>query len=229
MDLEHDHPEGLTLAEAARRFCDNTIHEAIAAAEAEAARFEAMDRKDPPGSRPDTQRALLKVIAYQEAGRLQDQLREELHRRLRLGELVATARERPIGPRGEVAAAAWAHLYPHMNDDTARDGMGALVLFQVRIAEPADPSAAAAQVEPAPPAVTGHAGPKPRSLSTIRAWYLLRVAEWSPAYPAPGEAKDLAAAKQHYGVSVPRAQLRAIRRELAPAAWKKPGARRPPR
>lgn len=131
--MKHDHPIGLTLAEGARGSCDSTILEALAAAEAEAARFEAMDLL--PG-RHDTHRGMLKSAAYFEAEHQRCQLQDDLRRRLLRGELVATARERPTGPRGEVAAEAWAHLYPHMNDDTARDGMGVLALYEVRIAPP---------------------------------------------------------------------------------------------
>jgi hypothetical protein len=169
--------------------------------------------------------ANLRRIADEERSTLLDDLR----RRLQRGDLVATARERPTGPRIAVAAEAWQYLYPHFADDTARDGLGAVVLFQVRIAEAAPPQASLAQ-DAIPPAVTVHADPKPvYSLSTLRAWYLLRRSSWPATEQPPSEADDLAAASQHFGVKVSRDPFRAIRREMAPAAWKKSGPRKPPK
>lgn len=224
--MKHDHPIGLTLAEGARRSCDTAILEALAAAEAEAARFEAMDLL--PG-RQDTHRGMLKSAAYFEAEYQRCQLLDDLRRRLQRGELVATARERPTGPRIEVAAESWQYLCPHFADDTARDGLGAMVLFQVRVAEAAPAQVSLAQ-DAMPPAITVHADPKPvYSLSSLRAWYLLRRSSWPATEQPPSEADDLAAASQHFGVKVSRDPFRAIRHEMAPAAWKKSGPRKPPK
>ncbi len=217
---------GLTLAEGARRSCDSTILDALAAALAEAARFEAMDLL--PG-RQDVHRGMLKSGAYFEAEYQRCQLLEDLRRRLQRGDLVATARERPTGPRIEVAAESWQYLCPHFADDTARDGMGAVVLFQVRIAEVALAQVSLAR-DAMPPAVTVNAEPRPvYSLATLRAWYILRRSSWPATEPPPGEAEDIAAATLHFGVKVSRDPFRAIRREMAPAAWKKSGPRKPPK
>jgi hypothetical protein len=169
--MKHDQLIGLTLAEGARRNCDSRIVEALAAAEAEAARLEALDQV--PG-RQDSRRGMLKAGAYCDAEHHRCQLLDDLRRRLECGELMATARERPTGPRVGVAASAWQYLHPHFADDTARDGLGAAVLFQVRIvdaaqapASPADPAA------PAAPAVIGEPTPV-YTLQTLRGWYLLR-------------------------------------------------------
>jgi len=222
--MKHDHPIGLPLAEGARRSCDSTILEALAAAEAEAARFEAMDLL--PG-RQDTHRGMLKSAAYFEAEYQRCQLLDDLRRRLQRGDLVATARERPTGPRIEVAAESWQYLCPHFADDTARDGLGAVVLFQVRVAEAAPAQVSLAQ-DAMPPAVTVHADPKPvYSLATLRSWYILRRGSWPATAPPPSEPEDIAAASSHFGVKIPRDPFRAIRREMAPAAWKKPGPRKP--
>jgi hypothetical protein len=224
--MKHDHPVGLTLAEGARRSCETAIVDALAAAEVDAARFEAMDLL--PG-RHDTHRGLLKSAAYYEIEYQRCQLLLNLRGRLLRGEVVATARERPTGPRIEVAADAWQYLCPHFADDTARDGMGAVVLFQVRVAEAA-PAQASLAKDAMPPAITVHADPKPvYSLSTLRAWYMLRRSSWPATELPPSEADDLAAASQHFGVNVSRDPFRAIRREMAPAAWKKSGPRKPPR
>ena len=196
--MKHDYPIGQTLAEGARRSCDTAILEALAAAEAEAARFEAMDLL--PG-RQDTHRGMLKSAAYFEAEYQRCQLLDDLRRRLQRGDLVATARERPTGPRIEVAAESWQYLCPHFAADTARDGLGAVVLFQVRIAEAAPAQVSLAQ-DAVPPAVTAHADPKPvYSLSTLRAWYMLRRSSWPATEQPPSEADDLAAASQHFGVN----------------------------
>lgn len=217
--MKHDHQVGLTLAEGARRSCDTGIVEALAAAEAEAARFEAMDLL--PG-RHDTHRGMLKSAAYFEAEYQRCQLLVDLRRRLLCGDLVATARERPTGPRIIVAAESWQYLCPHFADDTARDGLGAVVLFQVRIAE------AAPAPDAMPPAVMVHADPKPvYSMATLRSWYILRRGSWPSTERPPSEPEDIAAASSHFGVKVPRDPFRAIRREMAPAEWKKPGPRKP--
>jgi hypothetical protein len=222
--MKHDHPIGLTLAEGARRSCDTAILEALAAAEAEAARFEAMDLL--PG-RQDTHRGMLKSAAYFEAEYQRCQLLDDLRRRLQRGDLVATARERPTGPRIEVAAESWQYLCPHFADDTARDGLGAVVLFQVRVAEAAPAQVSLAQ-DAMPPAVMAPTDPKPvYSLATLRSWYILRRGSWPATAPPPSEPEDIAAASSHFGVKIPRDPFRAIRREMAPAAWKKPGPRKP--
>jgi len=178
--MKHDHPIGLTLAEGARRSCDTAIVEALAAAEAEAARFEAMDLL--PG-RQDPHRGMLKSAAYFEAEYQRCQLLDDLRRRLQRGDLVATARERPTGPRIEVAAESWQYLSPHFADDTARDGLGAVVLFHVRISEVTSAQVSLEQDAMAP-TVTSHADPKPvYSLATLRSWYILRRAlyRWGDA------------------------------------------------
>jgi len=225
-NMKHDHPIGLTLAEGARRSCDSTILDALAAALAEAARFEAMDLL--PG-RQDVHRGMLKSGAYFEAEYQRCQLLDDLRCRLLRGELVAMARERPTGPRITVAAEAWQYVCPHFADDTARDGMGAVVLFQVRIAEAAPSQVSQAQ-DVMPPAVKAQGDPKPvYSLGTLRAWYILRRSCWPATELPPSEAEDIAAATLHFGVKVSRDPFRAIRREMAPAAWKKSGPRKPPK
>jgi hypothetical protein len=224
--MKHDNQVGLTLVEGARRSCDSGIVEALAAAEAEAARFEAMDLL--PG-RHDTHRGMLKSAAYFEAEYQRCQLLVDLRRQLLRGDLVATARERPTGPRIIVAGESWQYLCPHFADDTARDGLGAVVLFQVRIAEAA-PAQVSVAPDATPPAATVHADPKPvYSMATLRSWYILRRGSWPSTELPPSEADDLAAASQHFGVKVSRDPFRAIRREMAPAAWKKSGPRKPPK
>ena len=224
--MKHDKQVGLTLVEGARRCCDTATLEALAAAEAEAARFEAMDLL--PG-RQDTHRGMRKSAAYFEAEYQRCQLLDDLRRRLQRGDLIATARERPTGPRIEVAPDAWQYLSPHFADDTARDGLGAVVLFQVRVAEAA-PGQVSLPQDAMPPAVTANADPRPvYSVGTLRAWYMLRRSSWPATEQPPSEADDLAAASQHFGVKVSRDPFRAIRREMAPAAWKKSGPRKPPK
>jgi hypothetical protein len=170
---------------------------------------------------------MLKSGAYFEAEYQRCQLLDDLRRRLLRGELVATARERPTGPRIAVAAEAWQYLYPHFANDTARDGMGAVMLFQVRISG-AGPAQVNLEQATTPPTVTLTAEPKPvYSVKALRSWYLLRSNSWPATAPPPSEADDLAAASQHFGVKVSRDPFRAIRREMAPAAWKKSGPRKP--
>lgn len=128
--MKHQDAAGLTLGEAARAHGDPDTIALLVTAETEAARLEAMDA-DPRTL--TNRRALLKVAAYREAEYQRCQLHDALRHRLREGDLIATARERPAGPRIDVPAAAWRHLSPAFEDSSARDGMGQVVLYDVRI------------------------------------------------------------------------------------------------
>jgi hypothetical protein len=220
--LDHGHPFELKLGEAAHRFGDSGIVAALTAAEAEAARMEALDHEMGP---PDARRGLLKLGAYYEADHQRWQLVADMQQRLLRGELVATARERPAGPRIDVSAEAWLHLHPHFADNTARDGMDALALYDVRVTLAEAASAISRdEIAAVAPVVAGEPSPV-YSVAGLRAWYMLRCRTWPATHPAPSEADDLAAAAAHFGMAVPRDPFRTIRRELAPAKWKKPGPR----
>jgi hypothetical protein len=224
--MNHQDSAGLALAEAARAHGDPDTVALLVAAQTEAARLEAMDA-DPRTI--TNRRALLKVAAYREAEYQLCQLRGALRHRLWEGDLIATARERPAGPRIDVPAAAWRHLSPALEDSSARDGMGQLALYDVRIvlAGPAAPTTM--RVPDAAPALRAEAQPAPvYSLAVLRSWYRLRCAGWPATQPPPSEPEDRSAASRHFGRTIPRSALRAIRRELAPAHWLKPGPRKPP-
>lgn len=128
--MKHQDAAGLALAEAARAHGDPDTVALLVAAQTEAARLEALDA-DPRTL--TNRRALLKVAAYREAEYQLCQLRDALRHRLREGDLIATARERPAGPRIDVPAAAWRHLSPAFEDSSARDGMGQIALYDVRV------------------------------------------------------------------------------------------------
>ncbi len=224
--MKHQDAAGLTLTEAARAHGDPDSVALLVAAEAEAARLEALDIEQ---GLPDPRRNVLKILAYREAEYQRCQLRDALRHRLREGDLIATARERPAGPRIDVPAAAWRHLSPAFENSSARDGMGQVALYDVRIvlAGPAAPttippadaaSALCREAEPAPV----------YSLAVLRSWYRLRCAGWPATQPPPSEPEDRSAASRHFGRTIPRSALRAIRCELAPAHWLKPGPRKPP-
>ncbi len=221
---------GLTFWEGARRYGDSDILAALAAAEAEAARLEALDYQTTPY---DTRHHLLKRGAYSEADFHRCQLLLDLRRRLQQGELMATAREHPTAAPVAIAPGIWATLSPHFEDNTCRDGFGAVVLYDARItiAEPEEGRAAEPESAPEAPVPMGsvtRAEPTPvYSLVALRSWYRLRAASWPASQPPPSEADDLAAATMHFNVAIPRDRFRAIRRELAPDAWKKPGPRQP--
>ena len=62
----------------------------------------------------------------------------------------------------------------------------------------------------------------------LRAAYLLRVARWNAAdrhYRAPSFDDDWRWAGKQFAGQVPRAVVEAIRKDLAPKKWKKPGPR----
>ena len=224
--MRHQDAAGLALADAARAHGDPDTVALLVAAEAEAARLEAMDIEQ---GLPDPRRNVLKISAYREAEYQRYQLRDALRHRLREGDLIATARERPAGPRIDVPAAAWRHLSPAFEDSSARDGMGQVVLYDVRVvlSGPAAPTTIprpAAALTPRP-----EAEPAPvYSLAVLRSWYRLRCAGWPATQPPPSEPEDRAAASRHFGKTIPRSAIRAIRRELASTQWRKPGPRKPP-
>jgi hypothetical protein len=128
--MKHQDAAGLTLGEAARAHGDPDTIALLVTAETEAARLEAMDIEQ---GLPDPHRNVLKISAYREAEYQRCQLRDALRNRLREGDLIATARERPAGPRIDVPAAAWRHLSPAFEDSSARDGMGQIALYDVRV------------------------------------------------------------------------------------------------
>jgi hypothetical protein len=157
-------------------------------------------------------------------------LTDELHRQLRDGELIATARERPVGPRIDVPTAAWRYVTPVFGDSSASDGTGQIAIYDVRVAIAGldAPAAVLAQALAASTRTDGELAPV-YSLAVLRSWYRLRCAGWPATQLPPSEAEDRRAASKHFGRAIPRSALRAIRRELAPAHWLKPGPRKAPR
>jgi hypothetical protein len=59
-----------------------------------------------------------------------------------------------------------------------------------------------------------------------RAWFRLFVDRWPEDQPPPNEAECWTAMQEYFDWDVPRAALRAIRRELAPASWLVRGRRK---
>jgi hypothetical protein len=103
-------------------------------------------------------------------------------------------------------------------------------LVAVRVEAIAAPPAAAAASAPAERPTPRPADGEPRpvySEAALRAWYRLRCHTWNASQPPPSEDDDRAAAAAHFGIAMPRDPFRAIRRELAPEGWRKPGPRRP--
>jgi len=103
----------------------------------------------------------------------------------------------------------------------APDGGGAVE--EAFIAPPAPIARSAVEDDlPAPP-------PAPMrqrySDQAAREWFGRRVGRWPPDAAAPTEKDDLLAAKGEFD-SVPRDKFRAIRREIVPGSWRKPGPRK---
>lgn len=189
------------------------------------------------------------AAARKAADAARDRLPRLFAERMQKGDLLAYAVNMAAGvhaPPTLIQPHLWGVAKPHFGFDKPTYGLGrrsytmpppeagsvsglpgGARLYAVRIthAPPAGPSA---PVEPAPAAGTALADPKlVCSLAALRYWYASRRSSWPPAYPAPGEAADIAAASQHFGVKVSRDTIRAIRRELAPPHWKKSGPRKP--
>lgn len=66
----------------------------------------------------------------------------------------------------------------------------------------------------------------PYSEAKLRVWYEERVTTWPQDAPGPSRDEDWAAAKLALGDGVPRGAVRSLRRELAPADWKRLGRRK---
>jgi hypothetical protein len=64
------------------------------------------------------------------------------------------------------------------------------------------------------------------SQAKLRAWYEDRVRTWPEGKPGPTEAQDRLAASDALKTKIPRDAIRAVRNELAPADWLKPGPRK---
>ena len=56
-------------------------------------------------------------------------------------------------------------------------------------------------------------------------WFRLRIDGWPKDKPPPSSAECLAAARAHFAGHIPRDAFRAIRREVVPPEWQKPGPR----
>jgi hypothetical protein len=71
-------------------------------------------------------------------------------------------------------------------------------------------------------------GVKPEFSSKLcRAWFVMRVHGWREDRPPPTSAQCLAAAHQYFAGEIPRDLFRAIRGEIVPKSWRKPGPRAP--
>lgn len=78
-----------------------------------------------------------------------------------------------------------------------------------------------------PNVLTGKGPKRTFSVASCRSWFRLFVHDYPKEKPPPNEAECLAAAREYYGVDIPRGVLRQIRRELAPPFWMKKGPRKP--
>jgi hypothetical protein len=119
-------------------------------------------------------------------------------------------------------------------DDAAREwpyfGEVQQPMPKIEPADPARPPSAIPGPEliAAAPIASGTGGEPPPvyTHAALKFWFALRRSTWPRSHPPPSEADDLAAANAHFRRQVPRDPFRAIRRELAPDDWKKPGPRR---
>lgn len=91
-----------------------------------------------------------------------------------------------------------------------------------RTMETGGPPAAPSASSSPPIALSSPAGYSPVRLES---WYAAWVAANEETGHAPSRAEDLAAAKEALGDAVPREAVRALRRQLAPAGWRKQGRR----
>jgi hypothetical protein len=206
-----DPKAGLTLAEAVLHFASED--------DAERHRRLALEWGDPPDTL-DGVEGLTWRLRRTDLHALECRLKSDRLAQLASGELVATALDLGEGihaPRTRVPADLWRILKLDFANNTA--GAHGRQLADVRVFRAEDA-----------PADGGHAGEASRrpyrySLEALRGWYRLRRAAWPPNTPFPSEAEDWADAKADFG-DVPRAAIRAVRRDLAHQDWLKPGRRR---
>ncbi len=86
----------------------------------------------------------------------------------------------------------------------------------------------ASPARPAPSARgTDTAGKPEYAPEGCREWLDGRVENWPKGVPPPSGEECLAAAREHFGCDIPRDEFRAIRREVVPSEWLKPGPRGP--
>jgi hypothetical protein len=100
-------------------------------------------------------------------------------------------------------------------------------LIAVRI-EAADDLRAGAGTRTRPPAEIVRSDAQPRyTLDECRSWLQRRVADWPDSTPPPSRRKCLEAARAYFADPVPRDAFHAVRREVVPHDWQKPGPRGP--
>jgi hypothetical protein len=68
--------------------------------------------------------------------------------------------------------------------------------------------------------------PKPTN-PAVRRWFRDRVSTWPDDQPAPTEAEDQRAIRQHFAPGLTRTEFRTARKQDTPAAWRRQGRRVP--
>jgi hypothetical protein len=63
----------------------------------------------------------------------------------------------------------------------------------------------------------------------LEEWYKTYLAKMSASGLMPSREDDVKAASEHFKTPIPREKIRALRRKLAPDAWRKPGQRPRPK
>jgi hypothetical protein len=149
-----------------------------------------------------------------ELRRLQTDLESRLVRMLASGELIAKgfSNQTPLdGDRRHVNRERWLDLDLDLKESIAT-GPG-IAITQILIFAASGPKAD----EPAKPAAF--------SAAALRRWYLDRIAACDAEGRQPSREDDYRDANAAFG-RVPKRQVEAIRRELAPEAWTKKGRRK---
>jgi hypothetical protein len=138
-----------------------------------------------------------------------------LLQKLITGRLVATghaATDALDEPTRTIAADRWRTLVPDIERSSATGPglvVGGILVFRTR-PKPDAAGAASRQV----------------ARSKLRAWYVRWVQSNLADGKQPSREVELAAAREHFGMSVSRERLRELRRELAPEEWRRLGRRK---
>ena len=164
---------------------------------------------------------------------LWDQLKTAFRTRLRSGELVATGYVKPRklnDSRTAIPADKWQFLVLDFSNGTASgDGLEVVEILIDRAEHASEHETEPEGMgEHIPLGVTPKEKPEPApdrrfSEAAVRNWYEQYVKDHADDERPPSRDDDLAAVRKEYGDGVPRDTMRALRRDLAPAKWKKAG------
>jgi hypothetical protein len=160
----------------------------------------------------------------------------EIEREIEKWEAVATPTARDLGKQEKVlkklrraAAAIDARLSKPATDARAAAGEADGSPVEPTPTEAASPErTVVASPDAAPVGAGGQTDKRPQPTDTaVRQWFRDRVARWPDNKAAPSEGEDQQAIAAYFAPGLTRDEIRLVREEVTPEAWRKQGRRRP--